>query len=122
MRRLIGAVMITATLGCSSNNPVSADLSTINVRVFDDAGGPINRTKIIVTMGSDRIEELTNTRGLASIKVESLGEYSVRVLPRIGYAGGNGPIQKSVSVTAGTFDVAFHLSRDGITQGTAAAH
>jgi hypothetical protein len=116
MRLLIGAAMIVAALGCSSSDSVSPDISTINVRVFDDAGGPVNRTRIIVTMGSDRIEELTNAKGLASIRVENAGEYSVRVLPRIGYAGGSGLIQKSVTVNTGSFDVAFHLSRDGMTQ------
>jgi len=118
MRRLIGAALIIASGACSSSSSISPDLSTINVRVFDDAGGPVNRTRIIVTMGSDRIEELTNAKGLASVMVANAGEYSVRVVPRIGYAGGATLIQKSVTVNTGTADVAFHLSRDGVSQAT----
>ena len=116
MRVLIGAAMVLAALGCSSSSSVSPDISTINVRVFDDAGGPVNRTRIIVTMGSERVEELTNAKGLASVRVENAGEYFVRVVPRAGYAGGSTLIQKSVIVNAGSSDVAFHLSRDGMSQ------
>ena len=118
MRRWIAALMLAGGVGCGSSDSVAPGAAAISVRVVDDAGTPIDRTRVIVSMGADRIEELTNTHGIASVRVENMGEYSVRVLPRAGYACGSGPIMKLVTVGAGTASVAFTLMRDGVTQGT----
>jgi hypothetical protein len=116
MRYLILLGLITTVTGCGSSGSTepTGSQSIIDVTVRDDIGVPVDRIPVIVTMSANRIDGRTGSNGKAGISVSSPGTYTIRVVPRDGYAGSLEPTVKSVSVeTNATALVDFRLSRTG---------
>lgn len=115
MRKLILAAALIAGVACSQS-PTAASSTSIKVRVVDDRGDPVFRTQVTVKFdGQEPVSVLTNRSGVATISVNETGDYVVRVIPRIGYDGGVGPITKNVTVSANsTLTVDFTIFRSGL--------
>jgi hypothetical protein len=119
MRRLVLAGMTCSAIACGSSQSTEPTASTvITVRVVDDRGAPVDRIPLIVTMSGTRVDARTGRDGTADVGVTASGTYTVRVVPRAGYAGDAQPIAKNVNVEANSrATVDFTVNRSGISSG-----
>ena len=117
LRRLIPAIALVVSAACSSSNATTPSSTLIAVRVLDDRGDPVDRTQVTVTFdGQPPVSVYTKRNGTARFEVVDIGEYVVRVIPRMGYDGSTGPITKRVTVSENlTSSVDFTIFRSGLT-------
>jgi hypothetical protein len=122
MRRLSSSslwVTVGATfLGAAAcAGPTAPDGPRITIWVLD-GGRAVSRTRVIVTSteGAAAPERtaLTGDDGVATVDVPAAGLYTVRVLPRGGYRGGQDPLTKTVTLAgAGAVTVSFTVLAEG---------
>jgi hypothetical protein len=116
MRSVILGLLIAGVSACSSGTPTGPRGPVLNVRVIDDAGAPVDRMPIKVTMSEDsRVDGRTGRDGTADIRLTAAGTYEVRVIPRDGYLAGIEPLSKTVTVEAnGAVTLTFTVHRAGV--------
>jgi len=111
---LTTTVLLVAAAACDPGRATRPTGPSITVRVRDDAGAPVGRAPIVVTISpTERVSAETRRDGTAVIGVASAGSYQVTVIPGPRYVVAESRSKLVLVAPSGTGSVEFTLYRSG---------